>query len=240
MTVGHHIHKFSFGPAGALRVLKPGERAVERLAIPHEGPVRVLAMRFASPEAELCTMSAMVTAVTPDASWTSKPIPKLVLPSVHVGIREFAMEAGDALFLEVTNLGDRDVLVRGEVHYAPVPTDAIVAVPVEASGGPKFGGPTPGPWVRSERARDSVIASEPDREISSTEAEAYGGQVIAESIERRNVPLIMCAPELLEMCRKIRRGEAGVRAMKFWSDRDEGKFWSEMDELIARAEGRRT
>ena len=62
---------------------------------------------------------------------------------------------------------------------------------------------TPGPWRRG-KCYQSIVADAPVPGIKgSDDVEAYGGNLIAESVATQNIPLIAAAPELLNTLREL-------------------------------------
>lgn len=60
---------------------------------------------------------------------------------------------------------------------------------------PKF---TPGPWRKGINDDSVVSVGQSEEQRGSANFEYYGGHLIAESIEKHNIPLIAAAPDLLE------------------------------------------
>ena len=62
---------------------------------------------------------------------------------------------------------------------------------------------TPGPWRRG-KCYQSIVADAPVPGIKgSDDVEAYGGNLIAESVATQNIPLIAAAPELLAVLQRL-------------------------------------
>lgn len=60
---------------------------------------------------------------------------------------------------------------------------------------------TPGPYLESPEL-GAIIAKNNDRDLVPAEVQYYGGQVICETVEPRNRPLLIAAPELWDFVRQ--------------------------------------
>lgn len=67
---------------------------------------------------------------------------------------------------------------------------------------------TPGPWREGKCCASIVAGPEPDdacrHYVSDQEAAFYGGELVAESVNEADRPLIIAAPDLLAACEAMK------------------------------------
>lgn len=82
------------------------------------------------------------------------------------------------------------------------------------------GGHTKGPWRRGNDGR-SIVADYPIENglNSSDDVQYYGGYLIAESCSGVNIPLLIVAPELLQLLQELVDIEGPQPGTAAWADK---------------------
>lgn len=62
---------------------------------------------------------------------------------------------------------------------------------------------TPGPWFPGKDGQSIIATPGPDCKLDADTLEAYGGDVVCESVSKADQPLICAAPDLLAAARDV-------------------------------------